>query len=104
MATYMINWKANPAVWPSDPSDVLAVWEGALAGGSRMLASGAFKEIRWTSNSSGYAVAECDSKAEALAICTPFFPYFSQTVDETVPWEAARDAVLSAARQAAGGE
>ena len=99
----MIIWKANPAVWPSDPSDVLAVWEGAAAGGDMMLASGAFNEIRWTSNSSGYAVAECDSKAEALALCTPFFPHFSQTVEETVSWNAGRDAVLGAARQAAGG-
>lgn len=104
MATYMVNWEANPAVWPTNPSDVLAVWEKATAGADMMLASGAFKEIRWTSNTAGYGVVECDSKAEAIAICTPFFPYFSQTIEEAVPWEAARDAVLGAARQAAGGE
>ena len=104
MATYIVNWQANPAVWPSDPNDVLAVWEQAAAGGDMMLASGAFTEIRWTSNIAGYAIVECDSKADAIAVCTPFFPYFSQTIEDAVPWEAGRDAVRSAARQAAGVE
>ena len=104
MATYLIHWRANPANWPTDPKELQAVWETAAAGGDTMLASGAFKEIRWTDNTAGYAIAECDSKAEALALCTPFFPYFSQTIEETVPWETARDAVLAAARQMAGGE
>lgn len=102
MATYMIVWEVNPGNWPTDPKEVLAVWEAAAAGADRLLASGAFKEIRWTDNTAGYAVAECDSKADAIALCTPLFPYFSQTIEETVSWEAARDAVLTAARRIAG--
>ncbi len=104
MATYLIHWKANPDNWPSDPKEVQAVWDAVAGGGDMMLANGGFTEIRWISNTSGYCIAECDSKAEALAVCTPFFPYFSQTIEETVPWEAGRDAVLEAARQGASGE
>ncbi len=103
MATYLIHWAANSADWPTDPQEVQAVWEAVTAGGDKMLANGAFKEIRWITNTSGYCIAECDSKAEALARVTPFFPYFSQTIEEAVPWDAGRDAVLGAARELAGG-
>ena len=104
MATYLIHWAATSAEWPNDPKEVQAVWETVAAGGDAMLASGGFQEIRWLSNTSGYCIAECDSKAEALASVTPFFPYFSQTVEEAVPWDAGRDAVVGAARALAKDE
>ena len=103
MATYLIHWEANPENWPSNPNEIQAVWEQACAGGDMQLASGGLKEIRWLSDIAGYAVAECDSKADAMALVTPFFPWFNQTIQEAVPWEEGRDAVLGAARQMAGG-
>lgn len=102
MKTYLISWHANPANWPTDPKEVLAVWEAATAGGDQALARGAFKEIRWLGATHGYCIVECDTKAEALATVSPFFPYFSQTVEETASWEEGRDAQLNALRAAAG--
>ena len=103
MKTYLVRWQANASEWPLDPKEVQAVWEAACSGANAMLESGAFKEIRWLSGTSGYGIVEGESKADALAVVTPFFPYFSQTVEEAVPWEAGRDAVLAAARQMTGG-
>ena len=102
MATYLVRWHANPGNWPTDPKELLATWEAATAGGDQALASGAFKEIRWLGTTHGYCIVERDSKAEALATVAPFFPYFSQTVEETAPWEEGRDAQLAALRAAAG--
>ena len=101
MATYFVRWQANPGNWPTDPKEVLAAWEAACAGGDRALADGSFKESRWFSPISGYCIVERDTKAEAMATVAPFFPYFSQTVEETAAWEEGRDAQLAAVRASA---
>ena len=67
------------------------------------LASGAIQEIRWLSATAGYAIVEAESKAAAMAVCTFFYPWYDQTIDQALPWEEGRDAVLGAARQMAGG-
>ncbi len=102
MATYLIRWHANPENWPTDSKETLAVWEAACAGADQAIASGGFKEIRWINAISGYCIAEAGSKAEAMATVAAFFPYFSQTVEETAAWEEGRDATLAALRSAAG--
>lgn len=102
MATYYIRWQANPGNWPTDPKEVLAIWEAACAGADKALADGSFKELRWFNTTTGYCIVECDSKAEAMATVAPFFPYFSQTVEETASWEEGRDAQLAAVRALAG--
>ena len=72
MALYLIVWHADLANLPTDSNEVLAVWAAAAAGAEAMLASGGFREIRWTNKIEGYCLAECESKAEALALRTPF--------------------------------
>ena len=103
MATYLIHFKANPVAWPNNPQDVLGVWEGAVAGADQQLQSGQLKDILCISVTEGYAVAECNSKAEAIGLATPFFPWFSHTITEMVPWNQAKEAVLAAARASANG-
>ena len=104
MATYLIIWRANTLRWPEESKEVRGIWEAVAAGGDEMLAAGVFKEIRWTSRTSGYCLAECSSQAEVVAACSPFDPYFSYTIEEVVPWEAGRDAVVAEVRRAAGGD
>ncbi len=75
--------------------------QGLTAGGSALLESGTLDEINWTSNTEGYAILEAPSKATAVGVATPFFPFFSQEILEVVPWEEAIGAILASAKAAA---
>ena len=101
MARYLVLYKANPSLWPTDPKQALAVLEGAVAGGDALLAAGALKELGWFTAQDGYGIFEADSKAMVLGMVEPFFPYYTQEILEIVPWDAAKQAILASARQAA---
>ena len=100
MARYLVLWKANPAAWPTDPKESLAVLEGATAGGDALLLSGAIKELGWLTPQEGYALFEADSKEAVLGMINGFFPHYIQDVREVVPWESGKNALLASARQA----
>ena len=102
MAKYIIRYQANPAAWPIDPAAVLALWEGVVEAGTAAIAAGVFSEVHWTSGISGYAYVEATSKDAAIAATTPFFPLFTQDIEETTPWTEATAAILSGARAVAG--
>ena len=101
MPRYMVLYRANPSVWPPDPKQALAVLEGAIAGGDQLLKMGAVKEIGWFTPQDGYAIFEADSKEKVLGMVQPYFPYYSQDIHEIVPWDRAKEALLTSARQAA---
>jgi hypothetical protein len=101
MASYLILWSANPAAWPSDPKQSLAVWEGAAAGGDQLVRSGALRELGWFSAEQGYAIADAESKDAVLGMVQPFFPMFTQEIREIIPWENGKQAILSSARHVA---
>jgi hypothetical protein len=101
MSRYMVSWKANPSAWPTDPKQLLAVIEGAIAGGDQLIKAGAAKELNWFTPQEGYGIFDSDSKASVLGMVQGFFPYFSQDVREVVSWDSAKKAILDNARQAA---
>jgi hypothetical protein len=101
MPKYIVHYKVNPSGWPGDPSEALALWEGALAGASQMLEQGAFEDINWVSNLEGYAVAEADSKAAVMRMVAAFFPLFTQDVMELTPHAEASEAIVAGAKMAA---
>ena len=101
MARYLVLYSANPAVWPTDPKQALAVFEGAAAGGDALLKAGALKELGWFTPQQGYGLFEADSKAEVLGMVQPFFPYYEQDIREIVPWDKGKEAILNSARRAA---
>ena len=101
MARYLVLWSANPAVWPTDPKQSLAVLEGAAAGGDHLLRSGGAKEIGWLTAQSGYGIFEADSKDKVLGMVQPFHPFYGQEIHEIVSWEQGKQALLASARQAA---
>jgi hypothetical protein len=101
MPRYLVLWKANPAAWPTDPKQYLAVLEGATGGGDQLLKQGAAKELGWVTPQEGYALFEADSKESVLGMVQGFFPYYTQDVREVVPWDAGKQAILASARQAA---
>lgn len=101
MPKYIVHYKVNPSGWPSDPSEILAMWEGALAGANQLLEQGLFEEINWVSNLEGYAVTEADSKAAVIGMVAAFFPLFTQDVMELIPHAEASEAILAGAKMAA---
>ena len=101
MARYLVLWSANPAVWPTDPKQALAVLEGATAGGDHLLNSGGAKELGWFTAQNGYAIFEADSKGKVLGMVQPFYPFYEQEIHEIVPWAQGKEALLASARQAA---
>ena len=103
MAKYVIRYQANPESWPSDPVERLAVWEQVIAGAQALLDAGTLSEINFTSNMAGYTTLEAPSKAAATEVGAAFFPLFSQEVDEILPWDEAKVALLAGAKSAAGG-
>ena len=101
MARYMVQWKANPSVWPTDSKEALAVLEATTGGGDQLLKAGAIKEMGWFNSHEGFAIFESDSKESVLGMVQGFFPYFSPDVREIVSWDAGKQAILAGARQAA---
>lgn len=97
----MVLFKANASTWPTDPKQLLTLWEGVIAGGDQLLKAGTVKEVGWFTNLEGYGVFEADSKAKVLASVNAFFPYYTQEIHEIVPWDEAKTALLSSARMAA---
>ena len=102
MAKYIINYQANPAAWPVDPAERLALWEGVIAGAQALLDSGTLSEINFTSNLAGYTTLEAASKAAAVEIGAAFFPLFTQEILEVLPWDEAKAAILAGAQSAVG--
>ncbi len=51
----------------------------------------------------GYATLEAASKAVAIQVAAAFFPFFTQTIEELVPWSEASAAILAGVRAAAEG-
>jgi hypothetical protein len=43
----MLLFKANLSAWPADPKQVLAIWEGAIAGSDQLFKEGQLKEVGW---------------------------------------------------------
>lgn len=101
MTKYLVLWKANPAAWPTDPKQGLAVLEGATAGGEQLLKAGAAKELGWLTAQDGYGLFEAPAKEDVLGMLNPFFPYYSLEIHEIAPWEKGKQAILDSARQAA---
>ena len=101
MSRYMVLFEANSSAWPTDPKQILAMWEGAIAGGDQLLKGGMLKEVGWFNPAKGYAIFEADSKEKVLGFVAPFFPYYNQEIHEIAPWEKAKEALLSSARRAA---
>jgi hypothetical protein len=101
MPKYIVHYKADPSNWPSDPSEILAAWEGALAGADQMLEQGLFEQINWVSNLEGYALTEAESKAAVIRLVAAFFPLFTQDVMELTPHGEASEAILAGAKMAA---
>lgn len=102
MPKYMILFEANPSTWPTDPKQLLALWEKMLAGGDAFLKGGQLREVGWFTNTKGYAMIEADSKGKVLELVNAFFPFFTQEIQEIVPWEKAKESLLSSVRMAAG--
>ncbi|HJN91831.1 MAG TPA: hypothetical protein QGF05_03760 [Dehalococcoidia bacterium] len=102
MARYIIRFQANPAAWPIDPAQTLALWEGVVTAGTVAIEDGTFSDVVWTSGISGYAVVDAESKDGAIAATSPFFPLFTQSIEEGVSWTEATTAILAGARAAAG--
>lgn len=103
MAKYVIRFQANPESWPTDPVERLALWEQVIAGAQGLLDSGTLSEINFTSNMADYTTLEAPSKAAPTSVAADFFPLFSQQVDEILPWDEAKAALLAGAKSAAGG-
>ena len=77
-------------------------WEGVLTGGQETLDKGIVEALYWVSPLEGYALGEFGSKAEAIQMCVPFFPLFSQEVMELSPHAEASQAIRDGMNMAKG--
>ena len=101
MATYQLHFRANAALWPTDPQQLLALWEQVFQGADALVETGALQAPNFVSATDGYALVEADSKSAAIAVAAQFFPNWTNEIEELVPWEQAKEAILGAVRQAA---
>ncbi len=101
MATYQLHFQANPALWPTDPQQLLALWERTIQAADALIETGAMQAPNFVSSTEGYVLVDADSKSAALAVTARFFPNWTNEIDELVPWEQAKEAILGAVRQAA---
>ncbi len=101
MATYQLHFRANAALWPTDPQQLLALWEQTFQAADAQIETGAMQAPHFISSTEGYVLVDADSKSAALAVTARFFPNWTNEIDELVPWEQAKEAILGAVRQAA---
>lgn len=98
MATYQLHFQANPTLWPNDPQQLLALWEQAFQACDALIETGAMQAPRFVNTTEGYVLVEADSKSAALAVAAQFFPNWTNEIDELVPWNDAKEAILGALR------
>ena len=103
MAKYIIHFTANPQAWPTHATAAVELWEGTASAATALLDAGTLSTIDWTSNMEGYATLEAASQAVAIQVAAAFFPFFTQTIEELVPWSEASAAILAGGRAAAEG-
>ena len=101
MSRYMVLFKGNASVWPTDPKQALAVTEKVQAGADYLLKSGVLQEIGMFTATDGYGIVQADSKEKVLEVIAPFYPLFSQEIHEIVPWDKAKDGIIKGLRAAA---
>jgi hypothetical protein len=100
MATYQLHFQANPSLWATDPQQLLASWEQTFQAADALMESGAMQAPNFISSTEGYVLVDADSKSAALAVAAQFFPNWTNEIDELVPWDEAKEAILGAFRQA----
>ena len=96
-----LHFQANAAQWPTDPPERLALWEQSAQGADALIETGVFRDLTFISASEGYVFVDSDSKTAAIAVAASFFPNWTQEIQELVPWEQAKEAILGAVREAA---
>src|SRR5262249_33917373 len=100
MSRYLVLTRANAPIWTVAREESLPLLEAVPAGGDQLLKTGTTQIGRLTAQE-GYAIFEADSKDTVQGLIQPFFPYYSQDVHKTVPWDQAKSAMSERARQAA---
>ena len=102
MPKYVVEFATNPTAWPSDPKQVLEIWESVLGGAETLSKQGVIAEVNWYSGTDGFAIIEASTKADAVGIVAPFFPLFSQQIREIVTFDDAKRSIIAAWKKAIG--
>ena len=100
MTKYIVLFKAENSLFPTDPKQLLKLWEGILGGAEQLFKFG-MKDLGWFSPREGYAIVEAESKAKLLELVSAFVPLYSQEIQEIAPFAEAKEALLASARRSA---
>jgi hypothetical protein len=94
MAKYLNLWRMNPmAPSPTDPADVVKLYEMHFAAVDNWLKTGDVKEFGFfLDGRSGYVIAEGDSKG-IFRRTFSFYPFIESEVQEMVPYETGEEII-----------
>lgn len=101
MPRYLVLYKLNSAIFPTDPKAALAAAEANFAGVEEMLKADILKETGATNAGEGYMICEFPSTEEALKMADSFFPGILTDVREIISLEKTKEIVLSRLREQA---
>ena len=105
MARFLVLWRQNPvAPWPTDPSEVLKLYERMFATMDDLIKKGEIEEFGFFPDAnSGYVIGKGES-TDVFRRVNMFLPYILCEVHEIIPYEKGKEierAVLKAKIEAA---
>jgi hypothetical protein len=101
MTRYLILYKINTAIQPTDPKEALKQTEMSFAAVDELLNAGIFKEHGSFNPGEGYAIAELPSREEVYKLAHRFWPGVITDIREIISWEKTKELTLSILREQA---
>jgi hypothetical protein len=101
MPKYLINYKVNAAMQPTDPKVAFEVTKANMAGADELMNAGVFKH-HWSLNpGEGIIIAQFSSREEAYKVAQSFWPGITTETRELVSWEKTKEIVLEGLKELA---
>ena len=101
MPKYLILWKLNSAIYPTDPKAALALAEANFAAVDEMIKAGIVKDTGGINAGEGYMICEFPSYLEAVKMANNWFPGMLTDIRELLPYEEMKEIILSIIREQA---
>jgi len=98
MPKYLVLFKPNTAIQPTDPKVAQAQLETTFAALDALIKAGKIKDMGLVAPAEGYSIIEYPSAEEAFKDISPFFPMNLFDMREIISYENAKKIVLAQAR------
>ncbi|MCW4039836.1 MAG: hypothetical protein NWE83_03675 [Candidatus Bathyarchaeota archaeon] len=101
MPRFLMLYKVNTAMQPTDPQAALKQTETNMAAADDLVKAGIFTEMGSFNPGEGYAIVELPSREEAYKLAQRFWPGIISDTREIISWKKTKEITLSILKEQA---